>query len=262
MVFRLCEMLAKKINMIIKEQNNDNLKKQREEQIIKQREQQKNMRKIKEANRKEKEDRKKIEQHKRKTESENIKNTIIITLFKYAKNIKNIMDRSFKRYKLDKILKNKKKTDSNIKNNNNNNNVITETIINKSTNFTFLNIETSDLSELNKNTFIDNNDININLNIETSDLSELISNKQINNTKEDIIDKKHYDKFLSIVQNEIYNNILYTKIYRILSYTFANKKLNMLNIKANAFDEKNLKIIAEEYEWENNINIIINNIIL
>ena len=66
---------------------------------------------MKEANKKKKEEDKKIEQEKRQKESENIKKTTILTLFKYAKNINEIVDRSFKRYKLNKRLKNKKKLD-------------------------------------------------------------------------------------------------------------------------------------------------------
>lgn len=219
-------MLCKKINRIVAEQNNEKLRLDREEENKKKKE---NREKIIRKKRKDKEN-KKIEDaqlaEKRKQNIEKIKNEITLRIFKKVTNVDKIIKDCHKIYLLHKVL-NRKTLQINKYNENMND------------------ITNAKLFE----------DLKIENSLET--LDRIINNNiEKQNTNND-----DYNKFEKIIKRNLSDDILNNYIYNIKSYTFAKKNLYILQLNKYAFTENNINKLIKDYDWNNKIKIIFENML-
>lgn len=220
-------LLCNKYNKILSEQNNDKLRLKREEENNKKKEnREKNMIK----RRKDKEN-KKLENirvaDERNKKCEKIKEEITSKIFKNVseKKIYKIIEDCHKIYILHKIL-NRKKIKS----------VDNQNIC----------------DDINVKQFKD-------LKIENS--LETLNCIKNDNIEKQNIDNDNYRKFEKVIKRYLCEDILNNHIYNIKSYIFAKKNLYMLQLNKYAFSEDNIIKIIQNYDWNNNIKLIFENIL-
>jgi len=227
LMFHLCVMLAKKINMIHEEKLHNKIKKGREISIKKQKEEQRKKKLLKVQQKIKKDEENKIKKNKRDDECEKINDNIKKLILKTTNannDIQQILKKSHTKYIMNKLI------ERNIK----------------------------DRKYVRK-TESQKYEKKVNY-VAIEDYQNIITNliKVINDDIKDA--ENEYNICKDKIITEISNDLLHNNIYEILSYNFAKKKLKMIHIKASAFKEENIIKIMNEYDWQQKITKIMQKI--